>query len=78
MIVFLKNTVTQINVETQKGNAPVVRAQQPPAPTETQQCPRYTPKGVDAVTGGTQGISHYFAAQGQIKPQPPKPDTEDT
>lgn len=75
MIVFLKNTVTQINTETKQGNTPVVRAQQapaPPAPAGKQP----SPEGVDAVTGGTQGISHYFAAQVQL--QPLKPDTEDT
>ena len=76
MIVFLKNTVAQVNVETRKGNAPVVRVQQ--ACKAGKQGHEHAPKGVDAVTSGTQGISHYFAAQGQIQPQPPKPDTEDT
>lgn len=72
MIVFLKNTVEQINIETQKGKAPVVRAQQGPV----SEAARHTPRGVDAVTGGTQGIAHYFAAQGQIRLA--KPDSDDT
>jgi uncharacterized protein (DUF39 family) len=72
MIVFLKNTVAQINIETQKGEAPVVRAQQASASTAA----KHTPRGVDAVTSGTQGISHYFAAQGQIRLS--TPDSDDT
>jgi uncharacterized protein (DUF39 family) len=74
MLAFLKNTVTQINVETRQGNAPVVCAQ--PASTSADPEPKKKPARVDAVTGGTQGISHYFAAQVQV--QPPKPDTDDT
>ncbi len=76
MIVFLKNTITQINIETRQGNAPVVRAQQAPAPSAAEQGRKNSPTGVDAVTSGTQGISHYFAAQ--VQAQPPKPDTDDT
>ena len=75
MIVFLKNTVTQINTETRQGNAPVVRVQKAAAPSVPEEN-NYSPEGVDAVTGGTQGISHYFAAQTHL--QPLKPDTEDT
>ena len=75
MIVFLKNTVTQINTETRQGKAPVVRAQQAPA-AKAHQEKQYSPEGVDAVTGGTQGISHYFAAQAHI--QPLKKDTDET
>lgn len=75
MIVFLKNTVTQINVETQKGKAPVVRAQQTADRAGSRE-QNPSPEGVDAVTGGTQGISHYFAAQGQV--QVPTPDSDET
>jgi len=74
MIVFLKNTVTQINLETQKGDAPVVRAQQTADHAGSRK--NHSPEGVDAVTGGTQGISHYFAAQGQV--QVPTPDSDET
>ena len=75
MIVFLKNTVEQINVETRQGNAPVVRTQQAAAPAAPG--PRkHPPKDVDAVTGGTQGISHYFAAHNQVLT--PKPERDDT
>ena len=77
MIVFLKNTVTQINIETQQGKAPVVRAQQAPASAAApEQGLKHSPKDVDAVTGGTQGISRYFASQVQV--QPILPDTDDT
>jgi uncharacterized protein (DUF39 family) len=76
MIVFLKNTVTQINIETQQGKAPVVRAQQVPASAAPEQGRKHSPKDVDAVTGGTQGISRYFASQVQM--QPVLPDTDDT
>jgi hypothetical protein len=74
MIVFLKNTVAQVNVETQKGNAPVVRVQCVSGKDDQKQ--KHSPKGVDAVTGGTQGISHYFAAQTHL--QPTKPDSDET
>jgi uncharacterized protein (DUF39 family) len=75
MLAFLKNTITQINVETRQGNAPVVRAQQASTSADPES-PKKTPARVDAVTGGTQGISHYFAAQMQVPP--PKPDTDNT
>lgn len=71
MLVFLKNTVAQINVETQQGNAPVVRVQQPSADFESAH--GKTPARVDAVTGGTQGIASYFA--GQMPPLTKKPDS---
>lgn len=65
MLVFLKNTVAQINVETQQGNAPVVRVQQPSPSTDCESAHKKTPARVDAVTGGTQSIASYFAAQMQ-------------
>ncbi len=72
MIAFLKNTVTQINIETKKGKALVVRAQQAPASVAPEPGRKPSPKGVDAVTGGTQGISHYFTSQ--VQPLPPDTD----
>lgn len=74
MIVFLKNTVAQINVETSQGNAPVVRAHKASS-SKTSEERKHTPKDVDAVTGGTQGISHYFATQPQVLEL--DPDTDD-
>ncbi len=73
MLVFLKNTVTQINVETQQGNAPVVRVQQPSPSADSESAHAKTPARVDAVTGGTQGIASYFA--GQMPPLTKKPDS---
>ena len=75
MIVFLKDTVAQINVETQKGKVPVLRAQIAPGGAVPRD-ENHPPAGVDAVTGGTQGISHYFAAQGQVRL--PEPDSDNT
>jgi len=74
MLVFLKTTVAQINVETRQGKAPVVRTQQAPASGAPEPGRTPSPKGVDAVTGGTQGISHYFASQVQVQ----APDTDKT
>ena len=71
MLVFLKNTVAQINVEIQQGNAPVVCVQPPSAASESAH--GKTPARVDAVTGGTQGIASYFA--GQMPPLNKKPDS---
>ena len=75
MLVFLKNTVAQINVETRQGNAPVMRAQQAPA-SAGPEGKKHLPAGVDAVTSGTQCISHYFGTQAQV--QTTKPDSDDT
>jgi len=73
MLVFLKNTVAQINVETQQGNAPVIRAQQASPSEASDSAHGKTPARVDAVTGGTQGIASYFA--GQMPPLTKKPDS---
>jgi len=76
MLVFLKKTITQINVETRQGKVAVTRAQQTPCPAATEPGSKRSPKNVDAVTGGTQGISRYFAAQVQV--QPLKPEADET
>lgn len=64
MLVFLKNTVAQINNETRKGAAPVARVTQAATPEGSETAPdNSTPVNVDAVTSGTQPIARYFAAQ---------------
>ena len=73
MLVFLKNTVAQINVETRQGKAPVLRAQQASPSAASEPSHGKTPARVDAVTGGTQGIASYFA--GQMPPLTKKPDS---
>lgn len=72
MLVFLKNTVAQINVETRQGKAPVIRAQASPSEA-CESAHGKTPARVDAVTGGTQGIASYFAAQ--MAPLTKKPES---
>lgn len=77
MIVFLKNTLAQINAETRQGSAPVARVTQSPVPSDFRtRAPKGVPAPVDAFTGGTQPIARYFAAQmapcprDQEKPDP--------
>jgi uncharacterized protein (DUF39 family) len=74
MLVFLKNTVAQINVETRQGNAPVVCAKQTSGSADPESACKHTPARVDAVTSGTQGIASYFTAH----IPPPKQDTDGT
>jgi uncharacterized protein (DUF39 family) len=73
MLVFLKNTVAQINIETRQGKAPVVCAQQASGSADPEST-KHTPARVDAVTSGTQGIASYFTAH----IPPPKQDTDGT
>ena len=73
MLVFLKKTIAQINVETRQGNAPVICAQQASPSEAAESAHGNTPARVDAVTGGTQGIASYFAAQ--MAPLTKKPDS---
>lgn len=65
MIAFLKNTLAQMNVATRQGAAPVARVTQTPAPGGE----KTVPARVDAVTGGTQPIARYFAAQMTSRPK---------
>jgi hypothetical protein len=70
MIAFLNNTLAQMNVETRQGAAPVARVPQAPAPPAAQPSPeKAAPARVDAVTGGTQPIARYFAAQMAPRPK---------
>jgi hypothetical protein len=75
MLVFLKNTVEQINNETRQGAAPVARVTQAAAP-EGSEITQDTsvPANVDAVTSGTQPIARYFAAQMAPRPKDQKND----
>jgi len=74
MLVFLKKTVAQINIETRQGNAPVVCAQQTSGSANPESAREHTPARVDAVTSGTQGITRYFTAH----IPPPKQNTDST
>jgi hypothetical protein len=74
MIVFLKNTLAQINVATRQGSAAVARVTPAPAPAASGAAQQKNAPRVDAVTGGTQPIARYFAAQ--IMPRPEDPDSD--
>jgi hypothetical protein len=74
MIVFLKNTLAQINLETRQGSAAVAHVTPAPAPAASDAAQQKAAPRVDAVTGGTQPIARYFAAQ--MTPRPKGPDSD--